>query len=154
MKVIVAGSRTIKDYNIVKWFIEKQGLTITEVVSGKCKDGVDAHGEQWAKENGIPIKPFPANWKDLSHPKAVIKEGRYGKYDASAGPRRNRDMAIYGDSLIVLIHNESSGSEDMIGHMKEFGKPIFSLHISSGSKGQDLVEGMACIMKEEKFNVN
>ena len=63
MKTIIAGSRSNVDYQDIlsamgecSWSSE-----ITEVVSGKAR-GVDTMGEQWAKENNITIKEFPADW--------------------------------------------------------------------------------------------
>lgn len=152
MKVIVAGSRTIKFYEIVEALLDKvhNQIGITEVVSGRAK-GVDTFGERWAKENGIPIKYFPADWKDLSHPDAIIKEGKYGKYDAFAGLRRNRQMAKYGEYLAALIHNNSSGTKDMIEDMKREGKSGIVWNITSGSKGQDYTAEMAMMCKEERF---
>ena len=59
MKVIIAGTRVVKDYSLVVQAVERSGYTITEVVSG-CATGVDQLGEQWARANGIPIKEMPA----------------------------------------------------------------------------------------------
>lgn len=124
MKVIIAGSRSIVDYDRVKRAIEASGFEIAEVVSGKAL-GVDSLGERWAEENNIPVKPFPAAWNDLSHPDAVIKTGRNGrKYDAKAGHRRNRQMAEYGDGLILVWDGESSGSADMLKNADELGLKI------------------------------
>lgn len=124
MKVIIAGSRSIVDYARVKIAIEASGFEIAEVVSGKAL-GVDSLGERWAGENNIPVKPFPADWNDLSHPDAVIKTGRSGrKYDAKAGYRRNRQMAEYGDALILVWDGESSGSSDMLKNAEELGLKI------------------------------
>jgi predicted Rossmann fold nucleotide-binding protein DprA/Smf involved in DNA uptake len=62
MKVIVAGSRDITDYVWVLRAISEAKFKITEIVSGGAK-GVDSLGEMYAKENGIPLKVFPADWK-------------------------------------------------------------------------------------------
>jgi len=101
MRVIIAGSRTITDYEFVKWAIEGAGLDITEVVSGAAL-GVDRLGERWAKEHGIPTKRFPAKWSDLTVPGAVIKDGAYGKYNAIAGHTRNQQMADYAEALVEI----------------------------------------------------
>jgi hypothetical protein len=77
MKVIIAGMRDFLDYSAVLEVIEAPRFKITEVVSG-CAPGVDALGERYAAENGLPMKPFPANW--LKHRRA-------------AGPIRNAQMA-------------------------------------------------------------
>ena len=63
--------------------------------------GVDAMGEQWARENKIPIKRFDPDWD---------------KYGAGAGPERNRLMAEYAEALIVLWDGRSRGTANMIAN--------------------------------------
>jgi len=98
MKTIIAGSRVINDYLIVREAIKESGFKITEVVSGGAR-GVDSLGERWAKENNTPVKRFPANWD---------KHGR------GAGPIRNDEMANYAEALIAIWDGKSKGTEDMI----------------------------------------
>ncbi len=125
MKTIIAGSRSISDYELVKKAIEDSGFTIAEVVCGKAR-GVDALGERWAQENGVAVKPFPADWSNLSHPEAVIKTGWGGKkYDAAAGHRRNRQMAEYAEALILVWDGESKGSLNMRETAQKLGLIVF-----------------------------
>jgi hypothetical protein len=98
MKVIVAGSRHINDYPAICLAIGASGFEITELVSGGA-NGVDHLGEQWAKKRGIRIKVFPAEWE---------------KYGRSAGPRRNEQMALYADALILVWDGKSTGSRNML----------------------------------------
>ena len=98
MKLIVAGGRTLTDYDLLKRNLDKLFSYDIEIVSGTA-NGADKLGEQWAKENYIPIKQFPANW-DL-----------YGK---SAGYKRNEQMAQYADTLIAFWDGESKGTKHMI----------------------------------------
>ena len=100
MKTIIAGCRHLTDYNLVVEAMEGCPWVdqITEVVSGKAP-GIDTLGERWAKENGIPVTPFPANWK---------KHGR------AAGPIRNGEMALYADALVAVWNGKSTGTRDMI----------------------------------------
>lgn len=97
MKVIIAGSRTITDLAIVKKAVKDSGFEITEVVCGQAK-GVDTLGFQYAFDNNIPIKTFPADWE--THGKA-------------AGPIRNMQMAKYADALILVWDGKSRGSDNM-----------------------------------------
>lgn len=118
MKVIVAGSRSITDYQLVSQIISntinKYNIQVTEIVSG-CAGGVDSLGEQWALENGIKVEPMPAEWDDLTVPNALIKTNKWGKeYNARAGYQRNEAMAVYGDILISIWDGKSKGSKDMI----------------------------------------
>ena len=107
MRVIVAGSRGITNYQVVKKAIEESGFEVTEVVSGKAA-GVDTLGEEWAEENGIPVKEFPAEWQ------------RFGK---AAGHLRNGDMAIYGEALVAVMLPDSRGTLNMIKQAKQRGLP-------------------------------
>ena len=109
MKVIIAGGRMGVSYDEVVAAIKASGFEITEVVSG-CAAGVDTHGEQWAAENHIPVVKFPADWQ---------------KYDRSAGPIRNSEMAEYADALIAIWDGGSRGTANMIGEMKAKSKAIF-----------------------------
>lgn len=123
MKVIIAGSRHFSDLNLVFDAIHESGFNITEVVCGKAP-GVDTLGEAWAIGYGVPVIPFPAKWKDISVPGAVIKRGKYGLYNALAGHFRNQQMADYADALIAIWDGESTGTKDMISRMEMLGKIV------------------------------
>jgi hypothetical protein len=58
MKVIVAGSRSIEDPDLIEYAIGESGFHVSELVSG-CALGVDRLGVEWALEAGVPIKAFP-----------------------------------------------------------------------------------------------
>lgn len=111
MKTIIAGSRNHVTYDeVLQAMIEcPWTFEITEVVSGKAR-GVDTMGEQWAKENNIPIKEFPADWK---------------KFGKKAGYIRNIEMADYSDALICVWDGVSKGSFHMINIAKEKGLRVF-----------------------------
>lgn len=106
MKVIIAGSRDIRDKLVLKDAIFQSDFLITEVVSG-CARGVDTLGELWAEEQGVSIARFPANWE------------RFGR---AAGKYRNADMADYCDAAIILWDGESQGTLDMIDKMRRAKK--------------------------------
>ena len=117
MKVIIAGSRTFTNYDLLKASLA--GLSITEVVSGTAR-GADKLGERYAKENNIPIKPFPAEWDNLNIEPCIIKINMYGKkYNSLAGKNRNTDMAKYADSCVVFWDGKSPGTADMIEKAKD-----------------------------------
>lgn len=105
MRVIIAGSRDITDYEFVKFAIRCSGFKITEVVSG-CATGVDRLGERWAAENDVAVMRFPADWK--THGKA-------------AGAIRNRRMAEYGAALIAVHDGSSRGTQNMIDTASSWG---------------------------------
>lgn len=109
MKVIIAGSRSIKDYELVKTAIENSPFEITEVVCGMAA-GVDELGLKWARENNVAVKEFPALWNT---------EGR-----KTAGFKRNERMAVYAEGLILIWDGVSKGSLDMLKRARAHGLSI------------------------------
>ncbi len=103
MKVIVAGSRTFTDYELLKLTCDNIKTQITEIVSGGAR-GADKLGEQYAIERAYTIKQFPADWD------------RWGK---SAGYNRNAEMAEYADALIAFWDGSSKGTKHMIDLAKK-----------------------------------
>jgi hypothetical protein len=122
MKVIIAGSRDITNYKIVEQAIKDSGFKITEVVSG-CAKGVDKLGEEYADHKMLPVKKFPAKWKDMSQP-CIIAENQYGPYNKLAGINRNKEMGKYSDALVVVT-NGSDGTQNMIETAKELGLMVY-----------------------------
>lgn len=113
MRVIVAGGRNFRDYNLLCNILDDfhKENKIDEVVCGGAR-GADSLGEQWAKEHNIPVKYFPADWDT---------------YGLAAGPIRNQAMAEYGDYLIAFWDGKSRGTKGMIycmKRMKKHGKVI------------------------------
>jgi hypothetical protein len=135
MRTIIAGSRTIKDAGLLKQAIEESGFLISEVVYG-CAKGADELGKEWALANNIPVTPFPAKWKDLSVPRAVIRNGPYGKFNVKAGFDRNESMAVYAKSgaLILLWDGVSDGSRDMLERAKKHNLKIFIKYTNGSSE--------------------
>jgi hypothetical protein len=109
MKTIIAGSRTITDYELVKAAIIASQFNITEVVSGTAR-GVDSLGERWAEENKIPIKQFKPDWNTL------------GK---SAGYKRNAEMVEYANALVAIWDGVSKGTAHTIGLARIKGLQIY-----------------------------
>jgi hypothetical protein len=109
MKVIIAGSRGIKDEQAIFSAIKASEFEITEVVSGGA-DGVDRFGEKYANRYDIPLKVFPADWK---------------KKKASAGIIRNAEMANYAEALIAVWDGTSRGTKNMIEVAQRKGLKVF-----------------------------
>lgn len=109
MKVIVAGSRTINDYSIVKQAWIDSSFDITAVVSGGAR-GVDRCGEMLAEELGVSIYRFQPDWAS------------FGK---RAGIIRNTQMGDFADALVAVWDGASKGTAHMINYMKKLDKPVF-----------------------------
>lgn len=149
-RCIIAGSRGIINYELLCAIIEahKSKFDITEVVSGRCRNSPDMLGERWAKEHDVPIKSFPADWKDLSQPDVRIRYNRRGEpYDANAGFRRNRWMAEYAAEdpsgcAIVLWNGISNGARDMKELAQEHGLDCLFVRVAGSEVVvQELLKG-------------
>lgn len=124
--LIIAGGRKFKDVTLLHESLcdyEAIHGTLDEIVCGKA-EGADTLGEEWGKLNGVPIKYFPAKWKDTTVENCVVKVGKYGTYNAIAGHNRNAEMAEYALALIAFWDGRSSGTKDMINRMKALGKRV------------------------------
>ena len=108
MRLIIAGGR---DYIFKKKDFDKIAKIegITEVVSG-CARGADSCGEEWAIQNGISIKKFPADWDT---------------HGLKAGHIRNGQMAEYAEAVVLLPGGK--GTDNMFKQAKQKGLTIFDL---------------------------
>ena len=111
MKCVIAGSRDIDSYEIVRQAIINSGFTISEVVSGAAA-GVDRLGEYWAQQNNIPFVRFLPDWE---------------KYGKRAGYVRNKQMVEYvaPDGAVIAIWNGSKGTKSTIDLAKEYKVKLY-----------------------------
>lgn len=106
MKVIVAGSRSFTDYELLCATLDN--MKISTIISGAAR-GADKLGERYANHRGIPVEQFPAQWD---------------KYGARAGFIRNGEMAENADALVAFWDGLSSGTKHMISVAKAQGLPV------------------------------
>ena len=109
MRIIIAGTRTSVNMDHLEVAIQKSGWTPKVIISGTAK-GADQLGEQWARENSVPVKQFKPDWS------------QYGK---AAGPKRNREMAENADALIALWDGKSKGTKNMIETAEKLGLKVY-----------------------------
>lgn len=141
IRLIIAGGREFADYEAAEKIINSivNDRKILEVVSGSCPVGTPTHyeadrvvhgadgiGEQWAAKRGIHVRVFPADFKRL---------GR------SAGPKRNKEMAEYGDELIAFYDGHSKGTGDMINKAHAEKITITIVYYTKDFKKQKYVNG-------------
>lgn len=132
MKLIIAGSRNFNNlYTIfITNLINHCNINISEIVCGcggtdedevgelqsanqfVSDQGIDLLGEKWAVGHGYGPKYIPAKCRKI---------GR------AAGPIRNKEMAEYGDALLLIWDGESRGSKSMKELMLKSGKPIYEV---------------------------
>ena len=109
MRVIISGSRTCHDKELIHKALENTKFTITELISGGAQ-GVDLIGEEWAHSKNIPVKTYKPHY--------AIENPRY------APLIRNADMARDGEALIAIWKDNSRGTAHMIKCMQDLKKPV------------------------------
>jgi hypothetical protein len=112
VKVIIAGSRSVQDYNEVLDAIAASNYEITEVVSGGA-GGVDSLGEEYAIENGLKLAYFKVHSYDWK---------QQGK---RAGHLRNQRMVRYADALIAVWDGRSPGTRNCIQQARAQGILVY-----------------------------
>ena len=103
-RVIVAGSRTFSDFELLERKLNELlvNLTDVEIVSGGAR-GADKLGELYAKKHNLPLKIFLPDWE--LHP-------------GQAGFIRNEEMARYAAEAevgccVVFWDGQSNGTRHM-----------------------------------------
>ena len=127
MRTIIAGSREVIDYEVVRTAVLDAmdvGISPTVVLSGTAR-GVDLLGERWAEVHGLPVERFPADWS----------KGRW------AGIARNREMAENADALIAVWDGKSRGTKNMIDTAYAQGLKVFWLRTPTDSAVQEEQDG-------------
>lgn len=112
MKVIIAGSRTVKDYMLVEQAMYAAQLPSapTCIISGGA-NGVDTLGQVWALRRNLPVRVFRPN---------------YGMYPGHIAPlMRNTEMAAAADALVAVWNAGSRGTQDMITKARARGLFVF-----------------------------
>jgi hypothetical protein len=109
-KIIIAGSRGFNDYDLLSKVIFEQSekFEAMSIVSGMAK-GADALAVKFAKEHGVQLYEFPADWSQ-------------GK---AAGYMRNKEMADFSQGLIAFWDGESPGTRHMINLMRNRNKFVY-----------------------------
>lgn len=118
MKVIIAGSRTVKDGNLVAEAIKESKFKISTVLCGGAR-GADMLGKSWAEGKNIPVDDYPANWT---------------KYGNAAGILRNIVMANNAEALIAIWDGKSSGTRHMIDEAKKRNLKVYVKMIEETKK--------------------
>ena len=115
-RVIVAGSRTFLDYDLMCreldnlfWISPEFENRDIKIVSGMA-DGADTLAIRYADEHQLTKILFPANWKS---------------YKRIAGFLRNEDMLSVATHLVVFWDGKSSGTRHMIEIAKVKGSPVW-----------------------------
>lgn len=95
----MAGTRTFSDrdllYSKLDFYLQGKPALI---ISGGAK-GADELGEEYARDRGLHVKLYLADWK---------------QYGIAAGPMRNEEMAKAATHCVVFWDGKSKGTGSMI----------------------------------------
>jgi len=109
MKLLVSGSRTIKDnlyvYQCLNKIAEKYGMP-SEIIHGDAP-GVDRLAASWGRVNHIKVTPRPAKWEI---------------YGRKAGYVRNSQMVKECDKGVCLWDGKSKGTKHTMDLLYKAGK--------------------------------
>src|SRR3990170_5138293 len=113
MKLVIAGSRNLKNMEDLETAIEKYILPhydIDLIIHGGAI-GIDQLAGKYAAIHNIPC--------------SGIKPKYLSNFDRGAPLRRNQEMAEQGDLLLAVWDGESRGTKHMIECMNKLNKPVF-----------------------------
>ena len=109
-RVLVCGGRDFRD----RWLVHNcldmihADRVISCVIAGAAS-GADHIAANWAKDRGIDLREFPADWK---------------KFGKAAGPMRNRQMLNDGQPDEVVAFPGGRGTADMVRAARAVGLPV------------------------------
>jgi len=104
MKLLIAGSRSITDFDLSPYIEDDVDL----IISGGAK-GVDTLAENYADKHKIS---------------KLILRPQYNKYKKGAPLKRNEKMIELADRVLVIHDGKSNGSKYTIEHARKLNKPI------------------------------
>jgi hypothetical protein len=120
MKLVVSGSRSIKDKEVVfrNIYLCMVDICVDQIVCGGAK-GVDMSAILWAMKEKVPYTVYLPN---------------YNMYGKIAPLVRNEKMASYGNALLALWDGKSRGTIHMVSAMRRLDKPVVLINTNGKSR--------------------
>lgn len=141
MIVLVTGGRKYSNFwgiwrTLDRLHAERK---FTKLVHGKGGQ-TDMSADAWAKNHGVPVQPYPANWEDISRPDAVICTRPDGtKYDAKQGTNRNQQMLDDEEVELVVAFPGGKGTGDMVNRARRAGVEVIEVTEESDDDGRAFI---------------
>ena len=111
MKILIAGSRSIKEFDLQKYIPEGVDL----VIAGGA-EGIDTVAENYADKKRIS---------------KLILRPKYELYGRAAPLKRNEEMIDISDFVLVIWDGKSKGSKYTIEQAKKKSKELLVIDISN-----------------------
>lgn len=112
MKVLVVGSRSIRQFDLSPYIPAQADL----IISGGAK-GIDALAEAYADAHKIS---------------KLILRPRYARYGKGAPLRRNEEMVDLADMVLIIWDGRSKGTQYTMRDAEKKGKPISLIVLDEG----------------------
>lgn len=104
MKLLIAGSRSITDFNLSPYI----SADVDTIISGGA-NGIDSLAEQYA---------------DLHRLSKYIVRPRYNLYGRGAPLKRNELMVDLADAVLIVWDSRSKGTQYTLKYAKKKNKPV------------------------------
>jgi hypothetical protein len=115
-KLAIIGARDFTDYNIVKnAVLARFDISLLETIISGGAPGVDTLAERLARELGVHMTVFPADW------------ARYGR---AAGPIRNCLIVDHADFVLAFAKPTSRGTAHALAYCVKKEKPHTIIHVA------------------------
>lgn len=111
MKLLIAGSRSITDFDLEGVVPE----SVDTIISGGAL-GVDTLAEEYADKHNI---------------EKIIVRPEYDKYGKAAPIKRNHDMVDMCDEVLVIWDGVSRGTKSTVNYAKKKGKNVTLIEIKN-----------------------
>lgn len=111
MKILIAGSRSIKEFDLQKYIPEGVDL----IIAGGA-EGIDTVAENYADKKRIS---------------KLILRPKYELYGRAAPLKRNEEMIDISDFVLVIWDGKSKGSKYTIEQAKKKSKELLVIDISN-----------------------
>ena len=109
MKLLVVGSRSIKDFDLSPYIPSE-----TEVIISGGADGVDTIAEKYADKNRLS---------------KLILRPKYNLYGKAAPIKRNKEMLDIADKILVIWDGRSKGTKSTIEYANSKKKDITIIEV-------------------------
>lgn len=111
IRLLVCGGRDFQDQDVVFAHLDtiRADRGVSCIIAGAAS-GADHLAYNWARDRGVDVLEFPADWK--AHGRA-------------AGPIRNRQMLAEGKPNEVVAFPGGRGTADMIRAARAAGVPVW-----------------------------
>lgn len=113
MKLLIVGSRSIKNFDLSKYVPKSTDL----IISGGA-NGIDTLAEKYADDHRIS--------------KLIIRP-QYNLYRKSAPLKRNEKMIDIADYILVIWDGVSKGTEYSINYARKNNKELFVINIKENN---------------------